>query len=132
MTKSKVKKITRFDKKDNYGNTSFSIEFENGDKGFYTSKSEDQKKFIIGQESEYNLEEKEGKTGNKYYKITLPQADGAGPWKGGGGKPLPEPRMQMISFAASYTKDLVIAGKVDMASFEKEYARIYNAMISKI
>lgn len=125
MKKSKVTKITKMDKKDNYGNTTFIIEFENGDKGFYTSQKEDQTKFIVTQEAEYNIEEKEGKKG-KYYKITPPQP------QGGGRKPQAEPRIQMISFAMSYTKDLVVAGKIPLDDIERIFGKIYSTMTSKI
>ena len=75
MKKSKVIKIVKMDKKDDYGNTSFIIEFENGDKGYYRSKNEDQKKFIVEQEAEYLIEEKTGKNNSKYFKITTPQTE---------------------------------------------------------
>lgn len=131
MKKAKVTKITKFEKKDNYGNTSFSIEFENNDKGFFSTKDEEQKKFIIGQETEYNIEEKTGATGKVYYKITLPQSEQ--PTKSfGGGKPAQDPKISMIGFSMSYTKDLVVAGKVPMSDLAKEFNSIYNLMISKI
>jgi hypothetical protein len=132
MKKAKVTKVTKFEKKDNYGNTSFQIELENGDKGFYTSKSEEQTKFVVGKECEYNIEEKEGKTGKKYYKITIPQSENA--FTGGGGfkSKAPEPRIQMISFAMSYSKDLVVAGKIEFKELSMAFEVIYNEMISKL
>lgn len=130
MKKGKVTKITRMEKKDNYGNTSFIIELDNGDKGFYTSKNEDQKKFVVGQESEYLIEQKQGTKG-VYYKISIPQAEGGGkPF--GGGKVQVDPKVQMISFAMSYTKDLIVGGKVQINDLEKEFMRIYNTMTSKL
>lgn len=132
MKKSKVTKITKFDKKPGYNDISFSIEFENGDKGYYSSKVEDQKSFIIGQEAEYNIEEKTGKNNQKYYRITSP-SDPAPAYKGGGGgKFQVDPKVQMISFAASYVKDMVNAGKVNLEDFEKQFHRLYSLMISKI
>lgn len=116
------------DKKDNYGNTSFIIEFDNGDKGFYTSKNEDQKKFIVGQESEYMIEEKQGSRG-AYYKISVPQSEQPAR---SFGKPAQDPKVQMISFSMSYTKDLIVAGKVQMPDLTKEFNNIYNLMISKL
>jgi hypothetical protein len=128
--KNKVTKLTKLDKLDNYGNTTFVVEFSDGTKGFYTSKDPEQKKFVVGVESvEYNLEEKEGKKG-KYNKIVLPQVAGKPPF--GGGKPAPEPRVQMISFAAAYTKDLVVAGKIPMSDFMVTFEMIYNEMTNKI
>ena len=127
--KSTVTKVTRFDKKDNYGNSSFLIEFKNGDRGYYNSKDENQKKFVAGVETDYTIDEKVGKSGALYWKIGVP---GEQSFKPGGGKPQTEPRIQMISFAGSYTKDLIVAGKAGIQDFEKEFNKIYNIMISKI
>lgn len=127
--KSIVTKATRFDKVDSYGNWSYLIEFKNGDRGYYSTKSDNQNKFIPSQEAEYEIEEKIGKNDKPWWKITIP-GDKQG-FKGGG-KPQVEPRVQMISFAASYTKDLIVAGKFSMNEFEKEFNRIYNIMISKL
>jgi hypothetical protein len=126
--KLKTTKITKLDRLDNYGNTTFIIEFADGQKGFYTSKNPDQTKFVIGQETDCNIEQKEGSKG-PYNKITMPPSDG---FKPGGGRPMPEPRVQMISFAAAYTKDLIVGGKVSMNDLEKEFNRLYNLMISKL
>lgn len=130
MKKGKTTKITTMAQKDSYGNTSFIIEMDNGDKGFYTSKDENQKKFVVGTETEYNIEEKQGKKG-VYYKITLPQAEGAG-FKPGGGRPAPDPKTQMIGFAMSYTKDLVVAGKIGIDDMDFRFNEIYALMISKL
>lgn len=128
--KSKVTKVTKFDKTDSYGNTSFTIEFENGDKGYYTSKSADQKKFVVGEETQYHIEEKVGKNGKSYFKVTPPQSEFAG--KAFGGKAPVDPRVQMISFAMAYCKDLVVAGKVPITDMEKQFNSIYNVMTAKI
>lgn len=119
------------DKKDTYGNTSFIVEFESGDKGFYTSKNEDQKNFVVGTESEYVIEEKQGAKA-KYFKITVPQTQQQQKWSGGGGKPQQDPKTSMISFSASYTKDLIVAGKVGLDKFGDTFDIIYNKMISKL
>lgn len=130
MKKSKVLKVTRFDKKDSYGNSSFSIEFENSDKGFFSTKDENQTKFVVGKESEYEITEKQSTKGSTYYKITLPQSEQ--PTFKGGGRPQVEPRIQMISFAMSYTKDLIVAGKVELKEISTTFDIIYNEMISKL
>lgn len=127
--KQKVTKITKMDKVDSYGNTSFVIEFQDGQKGFYTSKDPNQTKFVVGQETEFNLEEREGKNGKKYNKISLPQTQK--PFSGGG-RPAPEPRVQMISFAAAYTKDLIVAGKIQISDFGATFEMIYGEMTNKI
>lgn len=126
MKKSLVTKITKFDKKEGYDNVSYSIEFANADKGFYSTKDENQTKFIAGKESEYNIEEKEGKNGKKYFKISVPSEYKAG------GRPQLEPRIQMISFAMSYTKDLVVAGKVSIEDMDFKFNEIYALMLSKL
>lgn len=132
MKKAIVTKVTKFEKKDDYGNTSFSIEFNNGDKGFYSTKSEEQSKFIVQKEAEYNIEEKTGKTGKVWFKITLPQSET--PFQGGGfkGKPQVDPKVQMISFAMSYTKDLIVGGKVSIDHIEKVFNQIHALMIGKL
>lgn len=127
--KQKVTKITKMDKTDSYGNSSFVIEFQDGLRGFYTSKDPNQNKFVVGQETEFNVEERDGKNGKKYNKISLPQTQK--PFNGGG-RPAPEPRVQMISFAAAYTKDLIVAGKVPLAEFGITFEMIYGEMINKL
>ncbi len=131
--KAKVTSITKMDKKDNYGNTSFVISFDNGDKGYYRSKNEDQTKFVIGNVADYVIEEKTGSTGALYYTVTLPKTDQPFQKGGGGmGKPVQDPKISMISFSMSYCKDLIVAGKVPIQDLEKEFNRIYTVMISKI
>ncbi len=130
--KAKVTKITKIDTKDSYGNTSFIVELDNGDKGFYTSKNEDQKNFIVGSEAEYLIEEKSGKNGNKYFKISLPQKQGFQNG-GGGGKYQPQdPKVQMISFAMAYTKDLIVGGKIDIKDLEGSFGRVFDTMFKKL
>lgn len=126
--KLKTTKITKLDKLDNYGNTTFVIEFADGTKGFYTSKNPDQTKFVVGQETDCNLEQKQGSKG-PYNKITLPQSEFK---PGGGGRPAVDPRVQMIGFAMSYTKDLIVADKVKMSDLGSTFEVIYNEMISKL
>ena len=129
MKKAKTTKITTMAQKDSYGNTSFVIELDNGDRGFYTSKDENQTKFVVGKETEYNIEEKQGKKG-PYFKITLPQAEQ--PAWSGKGKPQVDPRVQMISFSASYAKDIICAGKAELKDFGTIFEMIYGEMTSKL
>lgn len=103
-------KVTKADFKDSYTSThgelfNFWIEFENGDKGYYSSKSRDQQKFVIGSAADYEKEAKEGKNG-QYFKIkpAKPQNfSGNGSYNGAGKK------SSNASFALSYAKDLGIA-----------------------
>jgi len=129
--KAKVTKLTKFDKVDNYGNTSFAIEFENGDKGYYSTKYPEKIPFIVGNVADYLLETLTKKDGSgTYNKIKVP---GEAQTQGGfAGKPKVDPKTQIIGFSMSYTKDLIVAGKVPMTDLEKEFNRIYNLMASKL
>jgi hypothetical protein len=131
MKKGLVTKITKYDKKDNYGNVSFLVEFANTDKGFFSTKDENQTKFVVGKDAEYNIEEKTSGAGKQYFKITLPQSENT--FKpGGSGRPPIDPKVQMIGFAMSYTKDLIVAGKVEMKGLSETFDIIYNEMIGKL
>ena len=46
----------------------FEVSFENGDVGEYNSKTQDQTKFVIGQEAEYSITSREY-NGNTFYTI---------------------------------------------------------------
>jgi len=130
MKKAKPIKITKMDKKDSYGNTSFIIDLDNSDSGFYTSKNENQTKFVIGQEVEYDIVQKVGGTGKPYNKISIPQSENKPAFSGG--RPQQEPRVQMISFAMAYAKDLVVGGKVPIGELGTQFDIIYNEMIGKL
>lgn len=125
--KAKVTKILKLDKLDSFGNTSFIIEFDDGTKGFYTSKNPDQNKFIVGNVADFELEVKQGSKG-PYNKITVPNTG----QQFKGSKPPVDPKIQMIGFTAAYVKDLVVADKVKLEDFEKQFNRIYSFLISKI
>lgn len=125
--KSKVIKITKMDKLDTYGNTSFVIEFEDGTKGYYTSKNPEQTKFIVGNVADFLVEVKQGSKG-PYNKITVPQTNN--PFvKGGGGKAPVDPRTQYIGFSAAYSKDLVVAGKVTLENMNAVSDAIFKNML---
>lgn len=97
------------------------IELENGDKGQIGTKEKNPDKLAVGQELSYTIES--SSRGNKIKAVTA---------QGGGfkGKPQRDPKEQMISFATAYTKDLVVAGKVEMREFEAAVKRMYNIMKS--
>jgi hypothetical protein len=128
MGKAKVTKILKLDKLDSFNNTSFVIEFDDGTKGFYTSKNPDQNKFIVGNVADFEVEVKQGSKG-PYNKITVPNS--GQPFKGGGRPPV-DPKVQFIGFSASYSKDLICAGKIEMKDFENTFNKIYALMISKL
>ena len=129
-TKSKVTKITKMDKLDTYGNTSFVIEFEDGTKGFYTSKNPEQTKFIVGNVADYIVEVKQGSK-KPYNKITVPQTGVPFVKGAGGGRPVADPRASFIGYAASYSKDLCLAGKVDLNNMNAWSDAIFKNMIKQ-
>ena len=49
--------LEKFEKKEGGFLYNHVIAFENGDKGKYTSQKEEQDKFVVGQEAEYNMDE---------------------------------------------------------------------------
>lgn len=127
--KSKPTRITKMDKKDDYGNTSFVIDFENSDNGYFRTKNENQNSFVVGVEVEYTIEEKDGKNGKKYFTIKLPQKENN--WKGNG-RPQQDPKVNVIGYAMSYTKDLIVADKIAIKDIESTFDKIYDKMISKL
>lgn len=99
------------------------IELDNGDSGQIGSKEKMPAKLNPGSELTYTIESTS--RGNKIKAVVVQTTQG---FK----RTAPEPRVQMISFTASYVKDLVIADKVKMDEFEKQFNRIYSLMISKL
>lgn len=123
--KAKPTKITKLDKLDSFGNTTFIINFDNGDSGFYTSKNAEQNKFVVGNVADYSIETKQGSKG-PYNKITVPQPSFM---KGGTAKPVQDPRAQFIGFSAAYAKDLVVAGKISVGDMHTIASDIFKNMI---
>lgn len=97
------------------------IQLENGDLGQIGTKEKNPDKLAVGQELTYIIESTS--RGNKIKAVSA---------AGGGfkGKPQRDPKEQMISFATAYTKDLVVAGKVEMRDFETAVKRMYTIMKS--
>lgn len=93
----------------------FEVSFENGDVGEYSSKSQNQDKFVVGQEAAYTLTIRDTPKGDRFYQVK-PAQQQAAPQGGGYGKPKdPETekriaRMSVLKAAC----DLVIAGEVKL------------------
>lgn len=131
----KTGKVTRLVKSaaaDSYGKWSFSLEFDNGDKGWYNTKNGDQTYFAFGAPADYLIEAKQSKTGSTYYVISHPEEKAQAANSFSGGKPKADPKVQIIGFAMSYTKDLIVAGKLSYNDIEKEFNRIHALMASKL
>lgn len=134
IKQAKVERLVKSASADSYGKWSFQLEFSNGDKGWYNTKNGDQSHFIFGADADYMIEAKTSKAGSTYYVIHNPeeQATAKAAAPGYAGKPKVDPKTQIIGFAMSYTKDLIVAGKVPLTDMEKEFNRIYNLMASKL
>jgi hypothetical protein len=96
-----------------YGVTHFhTITLENGDTGQIGAKEKMSSKLAVGTELTYTIEA--GQYGNKI-KAVVNQS-----------KPFQKKEANVSAFAASYTKDLIIAGKADLEQFETVATRILN------
>lgn len=104
----------------------FEVSFDNGDAGQYLSKSQDQNKFVKGQETAYTIEGKEY-NGQTYYTIKpVVQQQSFG---GGGYKKDPETekritRMSVLKVAG----DLAISGKIKLDEVI-DYAKIFEQYV---
>lgn len=127
---TKKAKITRtvFKNEWNGGNGTVyyhETELDNGDKGQIGCKDKEPAWLNPGQELNYTIE-----TTDKGIKIKRVQ-EGKGGWSGGG-RPQEDPKIKLIGFAMSYTKDLIIADKLKINQLEESFEKIFNKMISKI
>jgi len=107
------------------------IEFANGDKGVYTSKKKDQDSFKVGSEVPYTLETIER---NGFKNDVIKPVSEKGGFGGGGFKPFAPKnyKADFISFAASYTKDLIVGGKAELKDFGKTFDAMYKKMADKL
>jgi len=90
---------------------SFEVKFNNGDTGFYNSKTKDQSKFIVGVEAEYELETKTNDKGSfNLVKPVVAQKSFGGGFKAA-------PKNENIIIAQSSIKasvELICVGKIDI------------------
>lgn len=124
MTTSKIKEIVWV--KERQGNNwtvyYFTVVMENGDK--YPIKKGKMKKdgYQLGQELNYTIEKDW-----EYDKIFVQEE------KKEFGKFMPKDYAKdFISFSASYVKDLVVAGKIEMKDYEKSFDRLWKMMCEKL
>jgi hypothetical protein len=99
------------------------VELDNGDKGSIGSKEKMPVKLNPGNELTYTID------GNKIKAVNAP---GAGGGFAGGGKKGPDPKVQIVGFAMSYTKDLIVAGKVEIKLLPETFERIHKLMSDKL
>lgn len=103
---------------------SFKVAYGNGKIGSYLSKTKDQTYFIKDQESEFNEEEKLY-NGQVYYNLTPIKQNK----QSGYSRQIKKEQSRYSGFAVSYTKDLIIAGKLELKDWEKASEKIFNFMV---
>ncbi len=103
------------------------IELDNGDSGQIGCKEQNPSKINPGNDITYTIEA-DGRGGQKIKAVNPVQQSGGGGWKPQG-KPIIDPRIAMISFSASYAKDLIIAGKADLKQLPELSEKIFQNMI---
>ena len=123
--KATITKVTfKEEKQTKYGmQYTFVVEYD-GKKAYYNSKSKDQKKFVEGEEAEFNEQEMTSTKGNKYL-IIRPEYKGG---KSEYGRQLKRIQSQYSSFGVSYVKDLIIAGVIDIKQWESASEKIISFM----
>lgn len=99
------------------------IELDNGDKGSIGSKEKMPVKLNPGSELTYTIDN------GKIKAVNAPSGGGS---FSGSGKKGPDPKVQIVGFAMSYSKDLVIAGKVDIKQLPETFERIHALMLAKL
>lgn len=103
------------------------IELDNGDKGSIGSKEKMPSKLNPGSELTYTIEGPDAKGGFK-----IKAATPTGGFSGGGGRKGPDPKVQIVGFAMAYTKDLVVAGKIDIKQLPDIFEKIHGLMAAKV
>jgi len=91
---------------------------------YYSSKSKDQKKFVEGQKAEFT-EETRIKGGKEYFIIKPVSSNPQSNF----GKNLKREQARYTTMAASYVKDLIIAGKIDLKDWMAATEKIVRFMI---
>jgi hypothetical protein len=99
------------------------IELDNGDKGQIGTKEQMPAKLNPGQSLTYTIEQTD--KGNRI-KAAAPAGGGFG---GGAKKATIDPRAQFIGFASAYSKDLVVAGKLDLKDMNGAAESIFRNML---
>ena len=103
---------------------SHKIQYDEDKIGFYSSKKKDQTYFKVNQEAEFTEEFKESRQGP--YTVIKPIRQGN---FSDYNKNVKKEQSRYAGFAASYCKDLIIAGKLDFKQWEAASKKIFNFMV---
>jgi len=138
---SKVKQVVPFAQKEGAKDYTFSIEFENGDHGFYHNPTANQDYFVLGSLVKYELEEKEKKDkSGKYYVIYKPggkaAADAANkkPYNRNDRQPKTaiEVKRECRPMVARYAVDMAIQGIIQVKEIPANYKALINMVDESI
>jgi hypothetical protein len=123
--KAKITRTTFKNEWNGNGNTVYyhDIELDNGDKGSIGTKEKMPARLNPGQELTYTID------GNKIKAVNTAQGGGG---FSGGGKKGPDPKVQIVGFAMSYTKDLIVAGKITVDQLPPIFDKIHKLMSDKL
>lgn len=124
--KAIITKVTYKDERDGKFGKMYNFEIKyDGKTAYYTSKSKEQKKFIEGQECEFAEEKRTSKKGAAYFVVKPIYQT----FSSGYGKALLREQSKYAGFSASYVKDLIVAGKLDIKSWETASKKIFIHMV---
>ena len=118
-----VKFVKEYDSK--FGKLySFKVEYA-GRSAFYSSKSQDQTKFVAGQEAEFTEETKTSSNGT-YLVIKPPMQNKQSNF----GKALSKEKTRYSGFAVSYAKDLLVAGRITKEELADQAWILFELMVA--
>jgi hypothetical protein len=101
------------------------LELDNNDKGEIGCKEKLPAQLAVGCSLTYTIDG--GQYGNKIKAVREKNGFGTGGFKKG-----PDPKVQVAGFAMAYTKDLVVAGKVEIKDLPAIFEKIHALMHAKI
>jgi len=131
-----VKEVKDLKKQDTNGNYSFIIKFDNGDEGFYRTKSDHADKFKVGESILYVFETLPKRDGTgTYNKVSLPKP--AYPPQQGGGKSFApksahQIKMESRTMLLRYAVDMFIAKIVDNAEVKITFLELCEMLDESI
>ena len=124
--KALITKVTFKEEREGKFGKQFNFEIEyDGKTAYYSSKSKEQTIFIEGQECEFNEEKRTSKKGNPYLVVKAIYQQNNSQY----GKALAREQSKYAGFSASYVKDLIVAGKINIKDWEKASAKIFKHMV---
>lgn len=106
--KVKIKSVSRYDNKDDFGNWTFKVNLEDGRMCYYKTKEENQTTYKVGEEVIAVIEQKIKKDGAGTYYTIKPEKPVFGA-KVGYSK---DHKKESVTMCLSYAKDLCMAGKI--------------------